>query len=98
MELGCDVASNDIFDAYACGLEFSGLRYRSVSSDFALRRVMAGSHFENIKGADERGWMLGRTSRSCAISRRCCFAFAESFCCTMRSLDIESLSWTLSLF
>jgi hypothetical protein len=38
-----------------------------------------------------------RTSRSCAISLRCCFAFALSFCCTMRSRDIDSLSCTLSL-
>jgi hypothetical protein len=38
------------------------------------------------------------TSRSCAISRRCCLALAESFCCTMRRRDMDSLSCTLSLF
>lgn len=38
------------------------------------------------------------TSRSWAISRRACFAFAVSFCCTMRRRDMLSLSCTLSLF
>lgn len=37
-----------------------------------------------------------RTSMSCAISRLCCFTFALSFCCTMRSRDIDSLSCILS--
>lgn len=38
------------------------------------------------------------TSNSWAIARRCCFAIAVSFCCTIRNRDIDSLSWTLSLF
>lgn len=33
---------------------------------------------------------------SCAISRLCCFTFALSFCCTMRSRDMDSLSCILS--
>nr|POE93104.1 hypothetical protein CFP56_78679 [Quercus suber] len=37
-------------------------------------------------------------SSSCAITRRCCFASAVSFCCTMRSRVMESFSCTLSLF
>lgn len=31
------------------------------------------------------------------MERRDCFARATSFCCTIRSRDIESLSCTLSL-
>ena len=30
------------------------------------------------------------------MARRCCLASAESFCCTIRSRDIDSLSCTLS--
>ena len=35
------------------------------------------------------------TSSNTAIARLCCFAIAVSFCCTMRSLLMDSLSWTL---
>lgn len=37
------------------------------------------------------------TSSSCAIARRCCLAIAESFCWTIRSRLIDSLSCTLIL-
>lgn len=37
------------------------------------------------------------TSSSCAIARRCCLAMAVSFCWTIRSRLIDSLSCTLIL-
>lgn len=37
------------------------------------------------------------TSSSCAIARRCCLAIAVSFCWTIRSRLIDSLSCTLIL-
>lgn len=37
------------------------------------------------------------TSSNCAISLLCCLTFALSFCCTIRSRDIDSFSCTLSL-
>ena len=46
--------------------------------------------------AMEYGHVAMRTSMSCAISRLCCFTFALSFCCTMRSRDMDSLSCILS--
>ena len=53
-------------------------------------------HGEFVEGGQSDGDQ--HTSRSCAISRRCCLALAESFCWTMRRRDMESLSCTFSLF
>jgi hypothetical protein len=77
-----DIRSDNVFDAYSCGLDFADLVVGSVSFAAWMRSWCVFIH----------------TSRSCAISRRCCFAFALSFCCTIRSRDMESLSCTLSLF
>lgn len=49
-----------------------------------------------VKRGGECGFH-SNTSSSCAIARRCCFAMAVSFCCTIRSRLIDSLSCTLIL-
>lgn len=49
-------------------------------------------------GEERDGEWGGSTSSSWAIARRCCFAIAVSFCWTIRSREMDSLSCTLSLF
>ena len=91
MEFRGYVAPNYVFDAYSGGLKFAGLYGVLVHY---LMSFGIGGGVELLRVRIE--WR--HTSRSCAISRRCCFDFAESFCCTMRRRDMESLSCTLSLF
>lgn len=49
-----------------------------------------------VKRGGECG-VHSNTSSSCAIARRCCLAIAVSFCWTIRSRLIDSLSCTLIL-
>lgn len=95
VELGGDVGADYVFDADAGGLDFAG-----------LGAPLLGLRVGEMIALDLWGWKWKwkwkwgrlRTSSNCAISRRCCLAFALSFCCTMRRRDMESLSCTLSLF
>jgi hypothetical protein len=91
VEFGRDVGADDVFDADAGGLDFAGLGERSTMPSILLSCGCLGKGSVGRIGGDI-------TSRSWAISRRCCLAFAASFCCTMRRRDMESLSCTLSLF
>lgn len=67
-------------------------RMRADSSLPCCRQSQTDGPVGSVGEVDVR-----HTSSSWAMARRCCFAMALSFCCTMRRRLMESLSWTLIL-